>query len=485
MKDSLRKQIITAVLVSQLLLAMGLTLAIVLYGRAQLLAGFDIMLEGRAASVLAAIHDSEDATQSLVLDHKGLNLPSDDLLEVREENGDLIWRSKNWQGPPASVIASAASTFGLSTGQSAYRGIVAHKTVIIDEEDNRPGLPRKVTVVYASSTRELDRRIFKIGLFAAGSSLLFLLGAGLFAAHRVTKGLLPMQELATEAARVSAHDWNFNPPEAARRKRELAPLVDALEATLGGLQRAFNREREFMADAAHELKTAVAILKSSLQLLVCQSLSIDEYKKGLGRSLEDCDRLEALACSTLTLARAEQRTDAGQADNLQPIDLVNSCEQSIADVQSLAHARGVRLRCAANDEAMVKADFADLQTVWVNLLQNAIQHSPEGSIVSVKVDGSDHDTACVVVEDSGTGIPPEELPHVFERFRRGDPSRSRTTGGFGLGLSICKAIVETYGGHIHITSPSGSGTRVSVSLPAMAPAPSEDRAVALSSGQKS
>ena len=109
MKDSLRKQIITAVLVSQLLLAMGLTLAIVLYGRAQLLAGFDIMLEGRAASVLAAIHDSEDATQSLVLDHKGLNLPSDDLLEVREENGDLIWRSKNWQGPPASVIASATS----------------------------------------------------------------------------------------------------------------------------------------------------------------------------------------------------------------------------------------------------------------------------------------------------------------------------------------------------------------------------------------
>ena len=286
-----------------------------------------------------------------------------------------------------------------------------------------------------------------------------------------------MQELATEAARVSVDNWSFNPPEAARKKRELAPLVNALEATLAGLQRAFNREREFMADAAHELKTAVAILKSSLQLLICQSRSSEDYKKGLVRSLEDCDRLEALACSTLTLARAEQRSDQGQSEDLEWIDLVNSCEQSVADLQSLAQARGVGLRCIANDDAIAKADFADLQTVWVNLLQNAIQHSPEGSTVTVRVATSENDTASVVVEDSGSGIPPEELPYVFERFRRGDPSRSRATGGFGLGLSICKAIVEAYGGHIQIASSNGAGTRVSVSLPAMAPAPSGDRVV--------
>jgi signal transduction histidine kinase len=121
----------------------------------------------------------------------------------------------------------------------------------------------------------------------------------------------------------------------------------------------------------------------------------------------------------------------------------------------------------AKDEAIVKADFVDLQTVWVNLLQNAIQHSPEGSTVSIEVEISEHGTAVVVVKDSGTGIPPEQLPHVFERFRRGDPSRSRATGGFGLGLSICKAIVEAYGGDIRIASPNGAGARVSVSLPAI------------------
>jgi signal transduction histidine kinase len=371
------------------------------------------------------------------------------------------------------LIASTSPAFGLTTGRLSYRGIVVHRAAILDEEDNRPGVLRKVTIVYASSTRELDRRIFKIGLFAAGSSLLLLFFAGLFAAQGVNRGLAPMQELAKEAARVSVHDWSFNPPKAARKKRELAPLVDALEATLARLQRAFNREREFMADAAHELKTAVAILKSSLQLLSCRQWSREEYKKGLDRSLGDCDRLEALACSALTLARAEQRADEGRAEDLQWIDLVNSCEQSVADLQSLAQTRGIRLRCIAKDGAIVKADFVDLQTVWVNLLQNAIQHSPKGSTVSLKVATSEHDAVSVVVEDSGTGIPAEQLPHVFERFRRGDPSRSRATGGFGLGLSICKAIVETYGGHIQITSPNGAGTRVSVSLPAMASAPSE------------
>jgi signal transduction histidine kinase len=122
----------------------------------------------------------------------------------------------------------------------------------------------------------------------------------------------------------------------------------------------------------------------------------------------------------------------------------------------------------------------DLHTVWANLLQNAIQHSPQGSTVFLKVATTDNNTASVTVEDSGTGIPPEHLPYVFERFRRGDPSRSRATGGFGLGLSICKAIVQAYGGDIQIACPGRVGTRVSVSLPAVAGAPVENGSARLS-----
>jgi signal transduction histidine kinase len=469
MNGSLRKQIIVAVLVSQLLLAIGLTLAIVLYSRAQLLSDFNIMLAGRADSVLAVIHDAEDESKTLILDRERLRTPAGDLLEVWDENGSLIWRSPNWTGAPAAVIASNSHTFKLDQGHVPFRGIVMRKATIFDEEDNRPGPLRKVTIIYASSTRGLDRHILKIGVFATGASLLLLCLAGWFAAYGVSKGLSPMQELAKAAANVSVRNWSFSPPPEARTKSELAPLVDALEATIAGLQRAFDRERESTADAAHELKTAVAILKSSLQLLSYQPRSIDGYKKGLDHALEDCDRLEALVCGTLSLARAQQWAEEGKSDDIQSIDLVNSCEQSVADLQALAQSRSVELVCLSkiSDECVVSASHADLQTVWVNLLQNAIQHSPPGSTVSMRVSVSDPDNALIAVEDAGTGIPAEHLPYVFERFRRGDPSRSRATGGFGLGLSICRAIVQAYDGRIEIESADGAGTRVLVSLPAL------------------
>jgi signal transduction histidine kinase len=429
------------------------------------------------------IHDSEDEGKALILERERLSIPASDLLEVWDEKGGLIWRSGNWQGAPPAVLASNSSTFKLSTGQSSYRGIVLHKATIFDEEDNRPGPLRQVTIVYASSTQELDRRIFKIGLFAAGASVLLLLLSGLFAAYGVSKGLSPVRELARDAARVSVRNWSFSPPPAAREKRELAPLVDALEATLAGLERAFNRERESTADAAHELKTAVAILKSSLQLLLCRPRSTQEYKNGLDHSLEDCDRLEALVCGTLSLARAEQWADNGRSEDLQLVDLANSCEQAMADLQSLAQARGVELRCEVHSEQTVKADPVDLRTVWVNLLQNAIQHSPRGSSVCMRLTTFNKDTVLVLVEDSGTGIPPEHVAHVFERFRRGDPSRSRATGGFGLGLAICKAIVQAYGGDIQIACPEPGGTRVSVLLPVTASAPAENGTAPLSLAQ--
>ena len=141
MKGSLRKQIIVAVLVSQLLLAIGLTLAIVLYSRSQLLSDFKIMLAGRADSVLAVIHDAEDESKTLILDRERLSIPAGDLFEVWDENGSLIWRSPNWTGAPSALIAGNSPTFELDHGHVPYRGVVVRKATIFDEEDNRAGPP--------------------------------------------------------------------------------------------------------------------------------------------------------------------------------------------------------------------------------------------------------------------------------------------------------------------------------------------------------
>ena len=473
MKNSIKKQIILAVVVSQMLLATLLTLAIVLYSRTQLLAGFDVMLQGRADSVFSEVDDANEIARAVVFHADQLHIPSDDLVELWDDRGELVWRSSNWRVKPAAFLTRTSSTFTLRSGPLSYRGIVTPKLRTFDTEDNRPGPVRVFTLVYASPTNELDRRIFKIGVFATAASLLLLLLAGLVAAYGVSRGLSPMRELAVEAAKVSVRNWNFNPPVAARRTTELAPLVNVLEATLAGLERAFTREREFMADAAHELKTATAILKSSLQLLLFQPRSNAEYKSGVEHSLGDCDRIEALVHSTLSLARAEHMADGGRSEDFGWVDLARSCEESVADLHPLAQARNVELLCTVDRDAMVKANPVDLRTIWVNLLQNAIQHSALGSTVSVSVGAFDADTATVMIEDRGTGIPSEQLPRVFDRFYRIDPSRTRTTGGVGLGLSICKTLVEVYGGHIQVTSSSGAGTRVSVALPARKPISSE------------
>jgi signal transduction histidine kinase len=118
----------------------------------------------------------------------------------------------------------------------------------------------------------------------------------------------------------------------------------------------------------------------------------------------------------------------------------------------------------AEDGIICRADPEDLQLVWINLLENAVRYSPHGATVNVQVGRGDH-RARVVVEDQGPGIPAEELPLIFERFHRGDSSRRRETGGFGLGLAIAKALVEAYGGSITPESGVGRGTRMIVDLP--------------------
>src|SRR5208282_2486639 len=136
----------------------------------------------------------------------------------------------------------------------------------------------------------------------------------------------------------------------------------------------------------------------------------------------------------LRLARIEQWAENGAPHNQAPTELVSTCEAAIARIQRLARARNIALELVpANPAAMhLRADPQDLELIWVNLLENAVQYSPAGSTVKVRVQPADGAMMEVTVSDSGPGIPPLELPHIFERFNRGDPSRARSTGGFGL-----------------------------------------------------
>jgi signal transduction histidine kinase len=144
--------------------------------------------------------------------------------------------------------------------------------------------------------------------------------------------------------------------------------------------------------------------------------------------------------------------------------MASSCESAIAKLAQCAADKAVRIDFSATGEATIRAEMADLELIWLNLLENALQYSSHGSVVEVTCHVQSGLTT-VIVADHGCGIEAAHLARIFERFYRADSSRARTTGGFGLGLAITKSLVTFYGGQISAESAPGKGTRISVSFP--------------------
>ncbi len=166
---------------------------------------------------------------------------------------------------------------------------------------------------------------------------------------------------------------------------ELEPLTQAMTSMLSGLHRAFTQQREFLANAAHELKTPVAILKSTLQSLVQRPRSADEYRAGLEEALDDMARLENLLHSMLRLARAEQWAAGNLRRDLVPVDVGMTCQVAIERVHAVAEQRGITIDFAPNGPMRLLADPDDLELVWSNLLENAIRFSPDRATVRIKM----------------------------------------------------------------------------------------------------
>lgn len=432
---------------------------------------FDVLLRGRADSMLGAVQDAEDANDNVMLDGTEVTVPSDDIYEVRDAGGRLLGRSSNWNGIPADselTIKSHSHTsdqgefFPTAINGKAYRVIRLRGARIVDPGDKGGGIRRNVTIYYGSQIKRVWMAVLRAVGFYAASSLAVLACTGILMSWLLNRGLAPLRELASSAGRVSATSWTFVPPQDARVTKELKPLVLALETLLQGLQESFEQQKRFVGDAAHELKTSVAVVKSSLQLLGMKQRSTEEYLVGLERCLTDCERMETIVGQMLTLAQLGERGTA-IATSFRT-DTLASLQEVAVELKTMAEAKGISLLLQGDETIELQVDAEEFKLLCRNLLINALQHSPSNSAITVSLhrDGSQ---AEVNFRDEGEGIFPEDIPRVFERFARSDPSRSRKTGGTGLGLAICKAVVEKYGGVIEISSRLNSGTTVRVRLP--------------------
>jgi signal transduction histidine kinase len=330
-------------------------------------------------------------------------------------------------------------------------------------EAEESGRPLTVDIVYASPMMPVLQHVRKVTLFATlacAAMLIFSLAACLWA---INFGLRPLARLASAASHIDVDQWAFNPSSDVTRIRELMPLTNSLTLLVGRLKSAFERERQLFGDAAHELKTAIAILKSTLQLSLHLQDSTIQYRAGLTRGVEDTARLETLVSKMLQLAAIEHSSSNGYSAET-TVDLCKETETAVEQLRSLAAARNVALLLKPHDGLEVTIAPDDLRSLITNIVENAIQHSPETSDVEISL--SADETVCVaIVRDHGPGISPEVLPHIFERFYRGDSSRTRATGGFGLGLSIGQAIAQKAGGGVTAANLNEGGSVFIVRLP--------------------
>jgi len=309
-----------------------------------------------------------------------------------------------------------------------------------------PGFPSPLNL-----SRTIGRFLLWGALLAIAIALLFTF----FLSRRISA---PINALALAARRLGQGDLSQRVQF--KDKGEIGELAQAFNFMAGDLERAEKLQRDMVADVAHELRTPLSNIKGYLEAIRDRVIkpdaktirSLDEETILLSRLVDDLQEL-ALA-------------DAGELKlNRQPEDISQVINKAAATIQVQAQGKGISIVTDLSEGMpLCDIDFQRISQVLHNLLNNAVTHTPAGGVITVAA-RQQTNWVEVSVSDTGEGIPPEELPNIFERFYRVDRSRTRATGGTGLGLTIAKRLVEAHGGEIKVQSEPGKGSCFSFTIP--------------------
>ena len=232
--------------------------------------------------------------------------------------------------------------------------------------------------------------------------------------------------------------------------------------TLRPIRESVAAQKRFVADASHDLRTPLAIMKAEFEVALRRPDLDQATRPVLVSGLEEVDRMSGMVEDLLTLSRI----DAHQEQLVrEPLDLAALARRTVEELGALAATGGVRLRADADGEAHAVGDEGHVRRALLNVVRNAVEHSPSGAVVEVSVRRTGTGAEAVVT-DHGEGMPPEVLEHVFDRFYRGDAARSGGQGGSGLGLAIARWALRGMGGDLTAESEVAAGTRVTLTLPA-------------------
>jgi signal transduction histidine kinase len=460
---SITRRLVTTVLALESVATLALILAVIAHEHHVELQAFDATLTGTAQALMGSVQDAEDVGDNVVLDLRSVPLEKDAIYLVEDDHGKVLGSSGSREAT-AQLAGSAAGFRQIKLLHKVYRFTVFHGTRFIDPGTPNGGVGHNITIIYGLPVGKVWSEVFEAIRFFVIATVLFMGVTGVIMALMIRKYLAPVHQLAEEADRMTVLNWQFDAPESAKRTVELRPLARALEAAALRVQLSFEQQKRFTRDAAHELKTDVAIVKSSLQFLSMRKRTADEYSHGLSVSLEDFTRLESTVQRLLTLARLEQPVTVADATASFHCSMKKAVEEAVHQSSSFAQLKEIEIATELSDDAEVLLDKRDAVLLVSNILINALQHSPNKGRVLISLTRRPAG-AVLICKDWGEGVSEEDRPFLFDAFYRGDASRSRKSGGTGLGLSICKAICVRVGGTIEIANHSEKGALVTVILP--------------------
>ena len=291
-------------------------------------------------------------------------------------------------------------------------------------------------------------------------SVAILAVIGLTSALLARQALRPIDRVVTRARRIGEANLADRLPHPGTRD-EIGRLVETLNDMLERLERSFEVQRQFTADASHELRSPLSRLRAELEVTLRRPRAVSDYEDTLRSCLDEVDRVQGLIEELLALARIDAREEPEAAEPIAVIDLV---EAAVAVVGPKAEQRGVLLTVDRPWALLVHAAPVAAKVALANIVDNAVKFSPAGSEVRVVVT-ADRQEAVITVSDTGPGVEPDEMARLFQRFYRGHASRGSDVPGVGLGLAIAQALLERQGGRISVAAPTAKGAAFSVHLP--------------------
>jgi heavy metal sensor kinase len=318
-----------------------------------------------------------------------------------------------------------------------------------------PGIIMQIGQTMENFSRFFD--IFKRIFITTMAFLIFLsAGVGWFMARRAVSGV----EAVTEAARkISGSTFEERVP-VNKRGDEIDQLAITFNEMLDRIQILLKEMKEISDNIAHDLKSPITRMRGAAEVALTTGGTLSEFENMAASTIEECDRLLDMINTMLLISQTEAGMDKVPLNNINISEVVaNACELFTPGAED----KGIKFQCSISDGIHLNADTRMVQRMVSNLFGNAIKYTPSGGSVVINVFENVDEKVIISVADTGIGIPPVDLPRIFERFYRGDQSRSHA--GIGLGLSLARAIVRSYDGDITVTSVPGQGSTFTVSLP--------------------